>query len=178
MLPEEVRDVRYESMKQMSKVYLDRVISDYDKLVKTGVFGDVNSLIAEYELENKSSIKRYENFLSLFRERASNSLVEQALRHIKHTTGEMITIIDQIHWLPGFGVNPALYEFFKLYSTDNKSKYNKQEDLNKALYALKLQDSTKIELSYNNGKEISEIKDGIKYHLEKISKTYEEYAKD
>ncbi len=32
---------------------------------------------------------------------------------------------------------------------------------------LKLQDSTKIELSYNNGKEITEIKNGIKFHLEK-----------
>lgn len=176
MTPDQVREVKYESTKRMANVFVNRVLSDYQALVKTGVFGDVEELTSEYNLDTDNIINKYENYLSLFREKADGKLIEDALRYLKHTTGEMVTIIDQIHWLPGFKVNPALYDFFKMYSNDNIEKYNSRENLNKGFYALKLQDSTKIELSYNNGREITEIKDGIKFHLEKMNLNYDSYV--
>lgn len=178
MTPDQVRSIKYESTKRMANVFINRVLSDYQALVKTGVFGNVDELASEYDLNTDNVIKKYENYLSLFREKADGKLIEDALRYLKHTTGEMVTIIDQIHWLPGFKVNPALYDFFKMYSNDDIEKYNSRENLNKGFYALKLQDSTKIELSYNNGKEITEIKNGIKFHLEKMNMDYDSYMED
>ncbi len=86
----------------MANVFINRVLSDYQALVKTGVFGNVDELASEYDLNTDNVIKKYENYLSLFREKADGKLIEDALRYLKHTTGEMVTIIDQIHWLPGF----------------------------------------------------------------------------
>lgn len=62
-----------------------------------------------------------------------------------------------------------------MFSSNNKGKYDSREKINKGFYALKLQDSTKIELSYNNGKENSELIKGIKFHLEAMNMSYDSF---
>lgn len=185
LLPEEIRELKYTFTKNMSKVYLNQVLSDYKKLLHTNRLSSksVDDLISEYDLNNENVIKQYENFFTFFRKENINQVqIESALRYLKHTTGRMLTLVDQIHWVLGkdgsLNINPALYSFFKLYANDDKNTYNKQEKINKGLYALKLQENTKIELSYNNGKKNDEILEGIDYHLDQMGMDSEEFNKN
>lgn len=97
MLPEDIRLIKYEASRRMAGVFLNRVLSDYKVLVNTGMFGKVEELTDKYHLNDESIINRYKGYLTLFRENATQELVEKALIHLKETTGEMVTIIDQIH---------------------------------------------------------------------------------
>lgn len=41
----------------MANVFINRVLSDYQALVKTGVFGNVDELASEYDLNTDNVIK-------------------------------------------------------------------------------------------------------------------------
>ena len=60
MTPDQVRSIKYESTKRMANVFINRVLSDYQALVKTGVFGNVDELDSEYDLNTDNVIKKYE----------------------------------------------------------------------------------------------------------------------
>lgn len=172
MSSEEVRQVKYLSTKYMADITLNQLLSDYKKLVSTGLFGKVN-------IDETDLITEYESYLKFFNENATQEKVEEALRYLKHTTGEMPLIIDQIHWLPGFKVNASLYEFLKMYYRDDTNKYNKLEEINKQFYALFLQNSrTKIDLSYNTGKTITEIKKGIESKVKQLGLNLDTFNKE
>lgn len=161
---DDIRELKFISTKGMAEAYLQRVNKDYELLVSTSVFKDKPEIS-----ENSSEFEKYKEYIQFFRQHGTRKNIYDALIELKHTKGKMPTILEEIHFTSDFTVNPSLYSFFKLYNNNDRTEYDILENINRGMYALKLKDSnSRIELSYNNGKQIKEIHNGIKSKLKSL----------
>ena len=91
---DEVRVLKKASVSKMASVYLDNILNDYKQLIEYG-FTPTEEELLKFNSDDK--LANYREYLTFLRKNATDENIKQTLLKIKHLTGKMPTILDQIH---------------------------------------------------------------------------------
>ena len=162
---------------QMREVEL-RTTSSHAKKIVTNIFNDIsqiaialNTIKGEYisiptHDANNITIENYKDLIyEFYKNGVSRYDIEDAIRYIEGTTGEVPTVIDQIHFIytkeGTIDINPSLFRFLEDYTSDKAGqKFAESKRQIAKEYAYKVQ-RLSIEWLNSSGFKVNEVIDSI-----------------